>query len=284
MKVRGLQCGLALSCGLLAVSAQGATLEKRAEMPFADADHVVYSLASGAPRLPFKSMLTNHGGGVIAHPKVVFAFWGPSFNNAASPDFSYARTLQAYRNQLGSTAAWALLQPYGVFPSNLGAGTPDWFDTSTPPTNVTDARVQAEVNRYLASHAYDSSTIYEVVIPSTSYSSSGSSTSCGGPSLAYCAYHGSASGAAGTIVYTIQPYPSCSGCKVTGWTAVQNQEHFVFHETAEAATDPVNGWWDNTTGEEVMDKCDWFPAPFLSGGYAYQAVWSNQTSSCVVAR
>ncbi len=43
--------------------------------------------------------------------------------------------------------------------------------------------------------------------------SSGSSTSCGGPSLAYCAYHGSASGAAGTIVYTIQPYPSCSGCK-----------------------------------------------------------------------
>jgi hypothetical protein len=197
MKVRGLQCGLALSCGLLAASAQGATLETRAEMPFAEADHVVYSLANGAPRLPFKSLLTNHGGGVIAHPKAIFVFWGPSFNNAASADFSYARTLQAYRNQLGGTAA---------------------------------------------------------------------------------------SGAAGTIVYTIQPYPSCSGCKVTGWTAVQNQEHFVFHETAEAATDPVNGWWDNTTGEEVMDKCAWSPAPFLSGGYAYQAVWSNQDNGCVVAR
>ena len=281
MKVRGLMCGLALSCGLLAVSAQAATLEKQADRPFADADHVVYSLASGAPRLPLKSLLTNHGGGVIAHPKVVFAFWGPSFNNAASPDFSYARTLQAYRNQLGGTAAWELLQQYGVvFPSMLGAGTPDWFDTSTPPTNVTDAKVQAEVKRYLASHAYDSSTIYEVVIPSTSYSSSGSSTSCGGPALAYCAYHATTSGTAGTIVYTIQPYPSCSGCKVAGWTDVQNQEHFVFHESAEAAT---NSWFDST-GEQCMDKCDWSPSPFLSGGYGYQAVWSNSANACVVAR
>jgi hypothetical protein len=281
MKIRGLQCGLALSCGLLAVSASGAPLEKRAAQPFADADHVVYSLASGAPRLPIKSLLTYHGGGVIAHPKAVFVFWGPSFNNAASPDFSYARTLQAFRNQLGSTATWALLQPYGVFPTNLGAGTPDRFDTSTPPTNVTDAIVQAEVNRYLATQAYDSSTIYEVVIPSTSYSSSGTSTSCGGPHLAYCAYHGSASAASGTVVYTIQPYPSCSGCKVAAWTAVQNQERFVFQETAEAATDPVNGWWDNTTGEEVMDKCAWSPTPFITGGYGYQYVWSNQANGCV---
>ncbi len=42
MKVRGLQCGLALSCGLLAVGAQGATLEKGVAQPFVDADHVVY--------------------------------------------------------------------------------------------------------------------------------------------------------------------------------------------------------------------------------------------------
>ena len=284
MSVKGLNCGLALAWGLLAVCAQAATLEKGADQPFADADHVVYSLARGVPRLPVKALLTNHGGGVIAHPKVVFAFWGPSFNNAASPDFSYARTLQAYRDQLGGTAVWAVLQEYGVFPTNLGAGTPDWFDTSAPPINVTDAKVQAEVKRYLASHAYDSSTIYEVVIPQASYSSSGSSTSCGGPSLAYCTYHASTSGASGTIVYTIQPYPSCSGCQVAGWTAVQNQEHFVFHETAEAATDPVNGWWDSTTGEEVMDKCDWSPGPFLSGGYGYQYVWSNRANGCIRTR
>jgi hypothetical protein len=128
--------------------------------------------------------VTNHGGGVIASPKVVFIFFGPSFNNAASPDFVYARTLQAYRDQLGSSLAFQRIAEYGMFfPVNLGTGTPDMFDTRTPPTNVTDASVQGEVNRYLIqpSHTYDPSTIYEVLTPATSYSSSGSSTSCGGP-------------------------------------------------------------------------------------------------------
>jgi hypothetical protein len=213
---------------------------------------------------------------------VVFIFWGPSFNNAASPDYSYARTLQAYRNQLGTSSEWAAVREYGVWATNLGSGTPDGFNTSTPPTNVTDSTVQAQVNRYLASHAYDSSTIYEVVLPKTSYSSSGGSTSCGGPSLAYCAYHGSYSSSPGTVIYTIQPYPSCSGCQVPGWLDVQNEERLVFQETVEAVTDPVNGWWDNTTGEECADKCAWSPAPFIgTGGYGYSYVWSNQKNACV---
>jgi hypothetical protein len=281
MRVKGLKCGLALSCGLLAVSANAATLEKRADKPFADADHVVYSLARGGAGLPLKVML-NHGGGVLTHPKVVFIFWGPSFNNAASPDYSYARTLQADRNQFGSTPEWAVLQDYGIGAANLGSGTPDWFDTSAPPTNVTDATVRAEVNRYLASHAYDASTIYEVMIPRTSYSSSGSSTSCGGPSLAYCAYHGHYSGASGAVIYSIQPYMSCSGCKVSGWSDVQNQEHFFCHETRNAAVDPVNGWYDSATGEEPGDKCTWVPTPFIgTGGYGYDYFWSRITMSCV---
>jgi hypothetical protein len=286
MNVRGLKCGLALSCGLLAVSAGAATLEKRADKPFADADHVIYTLPIGSPRptLPLKVM-ANHGGGVLVHAKAVFIFWGPSFNNAASPDFAYARTLQADRNQFGTSPEWAVLREYGVLATNLGSGTSDRFDTSTPPVNVTDSTVHAEVNRYLASNAFNSSTIYEVVIPKTSYSSSGSSTSCGGPSLAYCAYHGDYSAAAGTVIYSIQPYPSCSGCKVSGWTDVQNQEHFFCHETREAAVDPVNGWWDSATGEEPDDKCAWSPSPFLgTNGYGCQYEWSIQTNSCVKTR
>lgn len=285
MRIRSLTLALALSCGLLAVSAWAATAEKPALKPFADADHVTYiPLRSDARALLKAVLLTNHGGGVIASPKVAFLFWGPSFNNAASPDYAYARTLQAYRDQLGSSAAWSVLGEYGIIiPSNLGGGTPDWFDTSAPPTNVTDTNVHAEVNRYLASHAFDKSTVYEVVIPKTSYSSSGTSTSCGGPSLAYCAYHGNYSGTSGTVVYSIQPYPSCSGCKVSGWSDVQNQEHFVFHETCNAVTDPVNGWYDSA-GNEACDKCEWSPAPFLAGGYAYQYVWSNKAGGCVKTR
>ena len=285
MSFRGLKSGLALSCGLLAVSANAATLEARAEKPFADADHVVYSLARGGAWLPVKSLLTNHGGGVLTQAKVVFIFWGPSFNNAASPDYSYARTLQADRNQFGSTPEWAVLQEYGIGPANLGSGTPDWFDTSTPPTNVTDSIVHSEVNRYFSGGhgSFNSSTIYEVVIPTTSYSSSGSSTSCGGPGLAYCAYHGSYSSASGTVIYSIQPYPSCAGCKVSGWSDTLNQEHFFCHETRDAAVDPVaNGWWDSTTGEEPGDKCTWSPPPFIgTGGYGYDYFWSRLKMICV---
>jgi hypothetical protein len=284
MSVKGLKCGLALSCGLLAVSAKAATLEKRADKPFADADHVVYSLARGGAGmpLPLKTMV-NHGP-VLFQPKVVFIFWGPSFNNAASPDYSYARTLQADRNQFGSTPEWAVLKEYQIGLANLGSGTPDWFDTSTPPTNVTDSTVHSALNRYFSGGhgSFNSSTIYEVVIPKTSYSSSGSSTSCGGPSLAYCAYHGSYSGSSGTVIYSIQPYPSCSGCQVPGWSDTLNQERWFCHETRNAAVDPVNGWYDSVTGEEPGDKCTWSPPPFIgTGGYGYDYFWSRLKMICV---
>ncbi|HEY0515066.1 MAG TPA: hypothetical protein VGH73_24435 [Thermoanaerobaculia bacterium] len=283
---KSLKYALALSCGLVAVAANAATVEK-ANKPFADGDHVIYMPVKGAPHLPVKSQLTNHGGGVVVSAKVVFIFWGSSFNNPASPDFLYAQTLQAFRNQFGTTPEYNVITQYsGIALANLGSGTADWFDTSTPPTNVTDAVVQGEVNNYLAGHgAYNSSTIYEVVIPSSSYSSSGSSTSCGGPGLAYCAYHGSYSGAPGTVLYSIEPYPSCGGCSVGGWSATQNAEHFVCHETREAVTDPVNGWWDGRTGQEADDKCAWSPTPFFgTGGFGYQYEWSNAARGCVKTR
>ncbi len=219
--------------------------------------------------------VVNHGGPVIASPKVVLIFWGPGFNNAASPDYTYARTLQAFRDQFGSSAEYAVLREYGVNPASLGSGTADWFDASTPPINVTDSAVHAELNRYFAGHgAYNSSTLYVVVIPSTSYSSSGSSTSCGGPSLAYCAYNGSYSGTGGAVLYVILPYASCSGCKVSGFTDVQNAELHLGHEICAVLT---SGWYDSS-GLGVADKCS---MPYISGGYAYQYIWSNKARMCV---
>jgi hypothetical protein len=286
MKSRGLKFALALSCGLLAVAANAATVEKQMTKPFADADHVIYAPTNHAVIAKARNTLTNHGGGVLVSAKLVFIFWGPSFANAASPDHAYATTLQAFRNQFGTTGEYNTITQYsGIQLTNLGSGTADMFDTTTPPTNVTDAIVQGEVNHYLASNAYNSSTVYEVVIPSSSYSSSGSSTSCGGPSLAYCAYHGAYSGAPGTVIYSIEPYPSCSGCQVSGWSAVQNQEHFVCHETRESVTDPVNGWWNSRSGAEADDECAWSPTPFIgTGGYSYQYEWSNANNACIKTR
>jgi hypothetical protein len=292
MRIRGLKSVLALSCGLLSmVASAGAQEDKALNLkPFADADHVVYMPTNiAAKRVPSKlTNISNHGGGVITSAKVVFIFWGPTFASAGSADNAYATTLRNFRNQFGTTGEYNTITQYsGIQLTNLGSGTPDWFDTSTPPTNVTDSTVRAEVNRYFSGGhgAFNNSTIYEVVIPRTSYSSSGSSTSCGGPSLAYCAYHGSYSSTSGTVKYSIEPYPSCSGCKVSGWSDVQNQEHFTCHETREAVTDPVNGWWNSSTGAEADDQCAWSPTPFIgTNGYAYQYEWSNLNSGCIRTR
>ncbi len=261
MKNPGWKLLLALSCGLLAFAAEAGA-------------NLIYQ-----------------GGPVIQVAKVVDIFWGPSFSNPRSPDSVYAMTLQAYRNQFGTNREYNVITQYyqivgGVKQhielTNLAAGTPDWFDSSSPPTDVTDADVQAEVQRYLATHTADASTIYEVFIPSTSYSSADGQTSCAGPSLGYCAYHGviDASSPAAAVKYAIQPYPSCAACQVAGWTAIENQEHFVAYTTRATVVNPLFDSWYDAMGMDGDDICLWSPPPFLDAG-AYPYEWSNLASGCV---
>jgi hypothetical protein len=235
--------------------------------------------------------LTYHGGDCINTAKVVFIFWGPTWASGGS-DNATAQTLQAFRNQLGTSSHYSMLTQYydttgNINTSNLAGSQADWFDTTNalPSTgNVTDSVVRSEVNRYLSGHgASNNSTIYEVVLPKyvpgttkLVYSSDSGSDSCGGPNLAYCAYHSNS----GSTKYAIEPYPSCSGCQWSGWTVAQNFEHFIVHETREAVTDAQGtAWWDSS-GNEADDKCAW-TGLFISGGYGYQPEWSNSHNGCV---
>jgi hypothetical protein len=187
--------------------------------------------------------------------KVVCIFWGYGTGNActtAARNFRntgiqpYIQMLAQYRSA-GSGAS-----------ANMGGSANDKFDTSTPPTAVTDSYVQAEVKKFFGG-AEDASTIYEVFIPATSYSQSGNSTSCGGPVLQYCAYHGHFTDGTNDVKYSIEPYPSCSGCQSSGFNDNQNQNHFVIHETREAISDEdLNAWYDRR-GSEADDKCAWSP-------------------------
>lgn len=223
--------------------------------------------------------LTNHGGPVIVAPKLVFIFWGFGTGN------SYTSTVQSFRNS-GINDHILMLAQYSnagsAAPASMGGSANDKFDSSTPPANVTDALVQAEVKKYF-SGAEDASTVYHVFIPSTSYSSDGTSTSCGGPHLAYCAYHGHFTDGSHDVKYAIEPYPSCSGCQSSGFNTNQNLDHFVIHESREAISDPdLNAWYDRS-GNEADDKCAWSPAPFIvqSTGFGYQYEWSNSAGGCV---
>jgi hypothetical protein len=286
MRTRSLKFVTLMSCGLLAaasVMAQDAKLASQA-----DSSRIIVFPAKGVQKqlVTKATNLSNHGGPVITAARVVFIFWGPTFANAASADHTYATTLQSFRNQFGTNGEYHTIVQYCgsngcIGTTSLGAGTADFFDTAAPPTNVTDSAVRGEVNKYLTTHTKNNNAIYEVVIPSTSYSSSGSSTSCGGPGLAYCAYHSWIGSGTTATKYSIQPYPSCSGCKVSGWSNVQNQEHFVTHETREAVTDPTGSTWFDSSGAEADDKCAWSPTPFLVSGNGYQYEWSNANGACI---
>jgi hypothetical protein len=229
--------------------------------------------------------LANHGGPVIHSARVVSIFWGPSWGTGGA-DNGTANHIIAFFNQFGTSSHYAVITQYydsGGSIQTTSLGNTAWFDSSTPPTNVTDAAIQGEVLKYLSQHnlTADPSTIYEVFLPASSYSSDGSATSCGGPNLRYCAYHGHFSSGGRDVKYAAMPYPSCGGCQSAGFTAAQNFDHFSCHETREAVTDPdLNAWYDRR-GYEADDKCAWSPAPFLDGGFGYQWEWSNAAGGCV---
>jgi len=287
MSMTNLKSGIVLSCALLAVagSVSAKDLEggsEQARIIRFPARGVQAAQSTDEHLLAKATNATNHGGPVITAAHVVFIFWG-------SFPAGYTSALQAFRNQYGTNGEFNVITQYSgsngtVGLSNLAGGTADMFDTSTPPTNVTDAIVQSEVNKYLSTNAKDNNAIYEVVIPSGSYSSSGSQDSCGGPNLAYCAYHSWIGSGTTATKYSIQPYPSCSGCALSGWTDAQNQDHFITHETREAVTDPTGSTWFDRSGNELDDKCAWSPTPFLSGGFGYQYEWSNAARGCVQTR
>ncbi|MEA2326466.1 MAG: hypothetical protein QOE68_1425 [Thermoanaerobaculia bacterium] len=236
------------------------------------------------------SLIYHTGGKVIRNAHVVLIFWG-SFPSG------YTTAMQNFRNQFGMTGEYNTITQYtgiddatgttgAIALANLGGGPADYFDASTPPVNCTDAVVQAEVKKVIAAQgSTDYSAIYEVFIPSGSYSSDGSSTSCGGPNLAYCAYHYNYTDGAGKHVkYSIEPWAGCSGCQAFG-NASLDQEHFVCHETREAVTDALGNAWFDRRGNEADDKCAWTPAPFIgTGGFGYQYEWSNANGGCVKTR
>jgi hypothetical protein len=236
--------------------------------------------------------LTYHTGGkVLLGARVVMIFWG-------SFPAGYTTNMQNFRNQFGTTPEYNTITQYTgiddasgltgtIALSNLaGSGSLDYFDTSTPPANCTDAIVQQEVQKVITAQGkVDYNAIYEVFIPSGSYSSSGTSTSCGGPNLSYCAYHSHyVDGAGKNVKYSIEPWAGCSGCQAFNDPSL-DQEHYVCHETREAVTDALGNAWFDRQGNEADDKCAWTPAPFIgTGGFGYQYEWSNAVSGCVKIR
>lgn len=236
------------------------------------------------------SNLTNHGGPTITNAHVIAIFWGSSWSSSDPISTSLAGFISKY----GTSGEYNVITQYsGIQKSSLASdSTSVFYDSTQPPTNVTDSIIQGEAAKYFAKVG-DVNAIYEVFLPKGSYSSDGSSTSCGGPNLQYCAYHGNFASGANDVKYGAMPYPSCAGCQSAGFSDTQNFEHFISHETREAVTDEDGNAWYDRRGYEADDKCAWSPTPFTDSsvgtnadgtGYAYQYEWSNANSGCVKTR
>jgi hypothetical protein len=234
--------------------------------------------------------LSYHNGPTITQAKVVPIFWGSTWSTDPTAN-AIAQSLTKYigggsgATGYGNTGEYNVITQYygpsGVYIQKSALGTSALYDSNNPPTNVTDSAIQAEVNK-MTNGLPDASTIYEVFLPKTSYSSDGSYTSCGGPNLYYCAYHGNFKLNGIDTKYGSMPYPSCGGCQSSGFTDTQNFEHFISHETREAVTDEDGNAWYDRRGYEADDKCAWSPTPFKdSNGFAYQYEWSNAAGGCV---
>jgi hypothetical protein len=238
--------------------------------------------------------LVDHGGEVLTNAKVVYIFWGWPSNTSDS----YVREVIAFRDDPnGMMKHIGMLAQYRSTGSTSLKGTqPDVFDAVPPSaTKVTDSMVMAKVKSACTalSGGCKIDTIYEVFIPSGYYSDDGTgATSCGGPNLQYCAYHGNGNGTtlSATIKYSIQPYPGCSGCHgKSSWGAAQDEEHFIVHETRESMSDArLNAWYDRA-GYEADDKCAWggatldflFDETVGTHLFGYQMEYSNATKTCV---
>jgi hypothetical protein len=131
---------------------------------------------------------------VIPTAYVVAIFWGPSFGSGGSAH-NLATSLTNYidGNSSGATGYGetsefnVITQYYETGPtyitkSRFGTYSGSLYDSSTPSTNVTDAAVQAEVLKMTKNNPR-TDTVYEVFLPSTSYSSDSGYTSCGGAEL-----------------------------------------------------------------------------------------------------
>src|SRR5512140_463128 len=57
------------------------------------------------------NLILHTGGKVLRNAHVVLIFWGPSFA-AGGADNSYAQTIQAFRNQFGTTPEYNVITQY----------------------------------------------------------------------------------------------------------------------------------------------------------------------------
>lgn len=215
--------------------------------------------------------LDDHGGTVVSN-----AAFQPIFYNAATAASLQSGIDNMVNNLSGSDPGMKVITQYSKSGNAISATlthTADFVDNKTAPSRISDSGVRTYLTGLFNAHSItaNGNTIYGVYLPSGTVSTNGSSRSC----TSYCGYHSSYTYNGITVLYAVLPYNNCSGCSLSGKTVVDMMTIVSGHEIREAITDPVNAWWESSSGYEADDKCAWHNLYQQAGGAWMQPEYST---------
>ena len=237
------------------------------QVPTAVNGYSVYNASYGA----VPGQLDDHGGSVVSNAAFVAIYYsGPTAAVLQSGINSFVN------NFSGSDPGMKVITQYSKSGNAISAtlgNSGSFVDSNAAPRRISDSSVQS----YLAglfnagSVSFNNHTIYGVYLPQGTTSTLGRYRSC----TSYCGYHSSFTYSGQTALYAVFPYNDCSGCSLSGKSVLDMETIVTSHEIREAITDPVNAWWESSSGYEADDKCAWHNLYQQTGGAWVQPEYSN---------
>jgi len=233
--------------------------------------------------------LTYHGGPIMPSATSYVIFWTPpklqngtaagwsaayrdlqtqflkdyAGHSLATNNTQYYQTINGVTSYIGNTGGVG-----GIYIDTDAYPASGCTDTATPGNCLTDAQIQAEINKVMALKGWTGgiNKIFFVYTAKGEGSCIDSSNTVCSYNY-YCAYHGAYGSSASPVIYANMPYaanmPLATGGCAYGVTPNGNAEadsaaSITSHELIEAITDPLNnGAWYTAQGNEIGDLCAW---------------------------
>ena len=235
--------------------------------PVRSGSYSVFSASYGT----IPGQLNDHGSPVVSN-----AAFLPIFYNAATATALQSgidNMLTAFSN---SDPGMKVITQYSKTGNAISASlthAADFVDNLAAPNRISDSSLRSYLTSLFNGGriSANGNTIYGIYLPQGTTSTNGSSRSC----TSYCGYHSSYTYNGITILYAVFPYLTCSGCSLSGKSVLDMETIVTSHEIREAITDPVNAWWESTSGYEADDKCAWHNLYQQAGGAWVQPEYSN---------
>jgi hypothetical protein len=229
--------------------------------------YTVFSASYGT----IPGQLNDHGGAVVSNAGFMPIYYTQATANALQSGINNFLT-----NFSGSNPGMQVVTQYSKTGNAISATlrhVTDLVDNNTAPSRISDSGIRSYLTGLFNGGRIVPATdvIYGVYLPQGTTSTNGSSRSC----TSYCGYHSSFTYNNQTILYAVLPYLTCSGCSLSGKSVVDMETIVTSHEIREAITDPVNAWWESTSGYEADDKCAWHNLYQQTGGAWVQPEYSN---------